>query len=68
MSRSGVQIPLHPLYNKEKEGKKINRNGVWGSPQKGWNLNGSAACKILDSILCQVISGDPLSSVKQRFP
>lgn len=21
MSRSGVQIPLHPLYNKEKEGK-----------------------------------------------
>ena len=23
--------------------------GDWGFPQKGWNLNGSVACKILDS-------------------
>ena len=22
--------------------------GDWGSPQKGWNLNGSVACKFLD--------------------
>ena len=27
------------------------KSGVWGLPQKGWNLKCSVACKILDRLI-----------------